>query len=41
MHQDDYQHALKEVDASALATVKNNKELLDIFRYVITGKLVE
>ena len=41
MHQDDYQHALKEVDASALATVKNNIELLDIFRYVITGKLVE
>ena len=41
MHQDDYQHALKEVDAAALATVKNNRELLDIFRYVITGKLVE
>jgi len=41
MHQDDNQHALKEVDASALATVKNNRELLDIFRYVITGKLVE
>ena len=41
MHQDDCQHALKEVDASALATVKNNRELLDIFRYVITGKLIE
>ena len=41
MHQDDCQHALKEVDASALATVKNNRELLDIFRYVITGKLEE
>ena len=41
MHQDDFQHSLKEVDASALATVKNNTELLDIFRYVITGKLVE
>ena len=41
MHQDDFQHALKEVDASALATVKNNRELLDIFRYVITGKLDE
>ena len=39
IHQDDFQHALKEVDASALATVKNNRELLDIFRYVITGKL--
>ena len=41
MHEDDFQHALKEVDASALATVKNNRELLNIFRYVITGKLVE
>ena len=41
MHQDDFQHALKEVDASALATVKNNRELLDVFRYVITGKLAE
>tara|TARA_A100001011_G_C13970101_1_gene698895 strand:+ start:145 stop:600 length:456 start_codon:yes stop_codon:yes gene_type:complete len=41
IHQDDFQHALKEVDASALAIVKNNRELLDIFRYVITGKLVE
>ena len=41
MHQDDFQHALKEVDASALATIKNNRQLLDIFRYVIKGKLVE
>ena len=41
MHQDDYQHALKELDAAALATVKNTRELLDIFRYVIDGKLVE
>ena len=41
MHQDDFQHALKEVDASALATVKSNRELLDIFRYVITGELLK
>ncbi len=41
MHKDDSQHALKEVDASALAIVKSNRELLDIFRYVIKGKLVE
>ena len=41
IHQDDFQHALKEVDASALATVKNNRELLNIFRYVIVGKLEE
>ena len=37
MHQDDFQHALKEVDASALAIVKSNQELLNIFKYVITG----
>ena len=39
IHNDDHQHALKEVDASALAVVKNNQELLNIFKYVITGKL--
>ena len=39
MHQDDFQHALKEVDASALAIVKSNQELLNIFKYVITGNL--
>ena len=32
-------HALKEVDASALAVVQNNEQLLGVFRYVITGKL--
>ena len=39
IHQDDFQHALKEVDASALAIVKNNQELFNIFKYVINGKL--
>ena len=39
IHQDDFQHALKEVDASALAIVKNNQELFNIFKYIITGKL--
>ena len=39
MHDIEFQHALKEVDASALAVVENNEQLLGVFRYVITGKL--
>ncbi|PQM55435.1 MAG: hypothetical protein CML39_08080 [Rhodobacteraceae bacterium] len=39
MHDIEFQHALKEVDASALAVVENNEQLLGILRYVITGKL--
>ena len=39
MHETEFQHALKEVDAAALAVVGSNEELLGIFRYVSTGKL--
>lgn len=39
MHQDEHQHALKEVDASALAVTKTPKEVVDILAYVIEGKL--
>ena len=39
MHDFEFQHALKEVDASALAVVQNNEQLLGVFGYVITGKL--
>ena len=34
MHEDDNQHALKEIDASALAVVKNIEQLIEIFKYV-------
>ena len=34
MHEDDNQHALKEIDASALAVVKNNQQLIEILKYV-------
>ena len=34
MHEDDNQHALKEIDASALAVVKNNQQLVEILKYV-------
>ena len=39
IHSDEHQHALKEVDAAALAVVKNNDQVVKIFNYVINGKL--
>jgi YtoQ family protein len=39
MHGADHQHALKEVDASALAVVETPQEIVEILRYVLDGKL--
>lgn len=39
MHQDEHQHALKEVDAAALAVVQTPQQVVEILRYVQTGKL--
>ena len=39
MHQADHAHALKEVDAAALAVVENVDQIIDILRYVIRGEL--
>ena len=39
IHSDEHQHALKEVDAEALAVVKNNVLVFKILNYVINGKL--
>jgi len=39
MHQDEHQHALKEVDAAALAVVQTPQQVVDILRYVESGKL--
>ena len=39
MHQDEHQHALKEVDAAALAVVQTPQQVVDILTYVQTGKL--
>ena len=39
MHQDEHQHALKEVDAAALAVVQTPQQVIEILRYVETGKL--
>lgn len=38
-HQAEYQHALKEVDAAALAVVETVDQIVDILRYVIRGEL--
>lgn len=39
MHGDDHQHALKEVDAAALAVTQTPAQIVDILDYVIHGKL--
>lgn len=39
LHQDEHQHALKEVDAAALAVVKEPAQVVEILRYVLTSKL--
>ena len=39
MHGSDHQHALKEVDGAALATVETADQVAAILNYVITGKL--
>ncbi len=39
MHQDEHAHALKEVDAAALAVAKTPDEIVAILDYVINGTL--
>ena len=39
MHGPDHQHALKEVDAAALAVTETPDQVVDILRYVIAGQL--
>ncbi len=38
MHGDDHQHALKEVDAAALAVVQTPRQVVQILDYVLSGK---
>ena len=40
VHQDEHAHALKEVDAAALAVVKTSEQVVAMLRYVIEGELV-
>ena len=39
MHQDDHQHALKEVDAAAAAVCKTPAQVVEMLEYVLTGRL--
>ncbi len=39
MHGADHQHALKEVDAAALAVVETPQQVVHILTYVLSGKL--
>ena len=39
IHNDEHQHALKEVDAAAFAVTKNINEVVNILKYTIKGKL--
>ncbi|AML51294.1 YtoQ family protein [Falsihalocynthiibacter arcticus] len=39
MHGADHQHALKEVDAAALAVTETPQQVIEILRYVLTGSL--
>ena len=39
MHDENNQHALKEIDAAALAVVKNTNEIIKILNYTINGKI--
>jgi YtoQ family protein len=39
LHDEDLDHALKEVDRAALATAREPDQVVDVLRYVIEGKL--
>ena len=39
LHQPEHQHALKEVDAAALAVAEKPEQVVQILDYVITGRL--
>lgn len=39
LHGPEHQHALKEIDAAALAVAERPEQVVQILRYVLTGKL--
>mgnify|MGYP001585137617 FL=1 len=41
MHQDEHQHALKEVDAAALVVAQTPQQVAAALRYVMTGALLK
>ena len=41
VHDDDLRHALKEVDAQAMAVAKTPEQVVEVFRYAIQGSMSE
>ena len=39
IHNEDHQHALKEIDAAASAVASNTKQVVRILKYIIQGEL--
>lgn len=39
LHDEEFDHALKEVDRGALATARTSDQVVDVLRYVIEGRL--
>ena len=39
MHSSEHQHALKEVDAAALAVVENTGQVVQILKYILGEKI--
>ncbi|MEM9374174.1 MAG: YtoQ family protein [Planctomycetota bacterium] len=39
LHADEHRHALKEIDATALATCSTPAQVADTLRYILTGEL--
>jgi YtoQ family protein len=39
LHEEELDHALKEVDRGALATARTSEQVVDVLRYVIEGQL--
>ena len=39
LHDEELDHALKEVDRAALATARTSEQVVDVLRYVIEGRL--
>jgi YtoQ family protein len=39
LHDEEFDHALKEVDRGALATARSSDQVVDVLRYVIEGRL--
>lgn len=39
VHPEEHRHALKEIDAAALAVCRDAEQVVDVLRYAITGEL--